>query len=238
VLGCSKPPQLLPPSPQDARGALVRGAGQQQPHRRAGAAAPATTPCLVLHCALSTPTPHTRHAAAARPPTRLPLVPAWPGRTLQVEARGLYWEALAESPYLAMAEAAITKEWGVPPLYVREGAARSVLHTASTQLTQLCTHSSSHTVCHGQVLLEYARQARQQGLLLRQGSVRREGGRVRAPLHLVRVPLQLPKGQGPEESSSSSSSSPTFGTPSTPSSGLWTWRRPASSSTGTSGWCA
>ena len=40
---------------------------------------------------------------------------------LHVEARGNWWEARPASPWLAMAEAAISKEWGVEPLYVREG---------------------------------------------------------------------------------------------------------------------
>lgn len=40
---------------------------------------------------------------------------------LHVEARGNWWEARTGSPWLAMAEAAIRKEWGTDPLYVREG---------------------------------------------------------------------------------------------------------------------
>lgn len=40
---------------------------------------------------------------------------------LQVEARGNWWEVRQGSPWLAKAETAIYKEWGVQPLYVREG---------------------------------------------------------------------------------------------------------------------
>ncbi|GFR43583.1 hypothetical protein Agub_g4680, partial [Astrephomene gubernaculifera] len=45
---------------------------------------------------------------------------------LHVEARGNWWEARPGSPWLAMAEAAIAKEWGVHPLYVREGGTMPV----------------------------------------------------------------------------------------------------------------
>ena len=41
---------------------------------------------------------------------------------LHVEARGNWWEVRRQgSPWLDMAEKAIAKEWGVHPLYVREG---------------------------------------------------------------------------------------------------------------------
>ncbi|GLI58924.1 hypothetical protein VaNZ11_000709 [Volvox africanus] len=45
---------------------------------------------------------------------------------LHVEARGNWWEVRQGSPWLAMAEAAIHKEWGVHPLYVREGGTMPV----------------------------------------------------------------------------------------------------------------
>ncbi|GLC44069.1 hypothetical protein PLESTB_000932700 [Pleodorina starrii] len=45
---------------------------------------------------------------------------------LHVEARGKWWEVRQGSPWLAMAEAAIHKEWGVHPLYVREGGTMPV----------------------------------------------------------------------------------------------------------------
>ncbi|EFJ51074.1 hypothetical protein VOLCADRAFT_57861, partial [Volvox carteri f. nagariensis] len=45
---------------------------------------------------------------------------------LHVEARGKWWEVWQGSPWLAMAEAAIHKEWGVHPLYVREGGTMPV----------------------------------------------------------------------------------------------------------------
>ncbi len=41
-----------------------------------------------------------------------------------MEARGNWWEKRRGSPWLARAEAAVFKEWGVHPLYVREGEAR------------------------------------------------------------------------------------------------------------------
>jgi len=45
---------------------------------------------------------------------------------LSVDARGHWWEADTSSPFFSAAEVAVQKEWGVKPLYVREGGTMPV----------------------------------------------------------------------------------------------------------------
>jgi di- and tripeptidase/Cys-Gly metallodipeptidase DUG1 len=45
---------------------------------------------------------------------------------VRVHSVGDWWEADAASRYFAMAEAAVTREWGAAPLYVREGGTMPV----------------------------------------------------------------------------------------------------------------